>query len=87
MNRKTALSVMKSGQFFTAKFTKKNGEERTINGRVGVKKHLKGGVMPYSAKDYGIVVVHENKTNDKPGGYKAIKLDSLIELNGEKVVK
>jgi len=31
------------GQFVTVTFTKRNGDLRVMNGRLGVKKHLKGG--------------------------------------------
>lgn len=85
MNRKAALEIIKSGKFFTAKFTKKNGEQRTLNGRYGVKKHLKGGVMPYKPGDYGLVVVHENESPGKAGGYKSLPINEIFELNGKPV--
>lgn len=36
-----------NGQFFTAVFTKKDGTERRMTARIGVKKHLKGGSKGY----------------------------------------
>ena len=37
-----AQSLASTGQFCTVTFVKENGEIRTINGRTGVKKYLKG---------------------------------------------
>ena len=34
------------GRFFTVLVLKMDGSVRAINGRVGVKKHLRGGVVP-----------------------------------------
>jgi len=46
--RKQIIKAIKTGKFFTIKFVKKNGELRELNGRLGVKKHLKGGELGYS---------------------------------------
>lgn len=37
------LASLKDGTIFTVIFEKANGEERTMNCRFGVKKHLRGG--------------------------------------------
>ena len=39
---KIAQSLAATGQFCTVTFIKENGEIRTINGRTGVKKYIKG---------------------------------------------
>ena len=63
------------GKIFTAKFVKKDGEFRTINCRLGVKKHLKGG-RNYNASDSNITVFDlKNK------GYRNIPVQRLVELN------
>jgi hypothetical protein len=41
-----------AGQFFTATFIKGSGEVRVMNGRTGVKKHLKGGVSTVADKEH-----------------------------------
>lgn len=63
------------GKIFTAKFVKKDGEFRTINCRLGVKKHLKGG-RNYNASDNNITVF-----DLKNGGYRNIPVQRLVELN------
>ena len=39
---KISNALVQTGQFCTVTFIKENGEIRTINGRTGVKKYLKG---------------------------------------------
>lgn len=81
MNKTEAIKKIKSGKFFTVKFRKRStGEIRKLHGRVGVKKYLKGGSMPYSAKDQGLIPVFEKKV-----GYKNIPVEGILELNGIKV--
>lgn len=40
-----------NGRFFTVTFKKKDGSLRTINGRTGVHKYLKGGKATFDAQD------------------------------------
>ncbi len=69
------LSSCVQGKIFTAKFVKKDGEFRTINCRLGVKKHLKGG-RNYNVDDANITVFDlKNK------GYRNIPVQRLVELN------
>ena len=63
------------GKIFTAKFVKKDGEFRTINCRLGVRKHLKGG-RNYNASDSNITVF-----DLKNGGYRNIPVQRLVELS------
>ena len=39
--REQIIKAISTGKFFTIKFIKKNGMLRELNGRLGVKKHLK----------------------------------------------
>jgi len=42
-NKIRDMILASKGKIFSVHFVKKNGEERTMVGRLGVKKHLKGG--------------------------------------------
>jgi hypothetical protein len=63
-----------NNQMMTVTFTKADSQVRTINGRTGVKKHLKGGVSTIAGKDelFGIYEIN--------GGYKCFNLNRLIEV-------
>jgi hypothetical protein len=62
-------------QFFTACFIKRtDGTERVLNGRLRVKKHLKGGDKAYNFSSKGLVSVYDVRAK----GYRAIPMDSLL---------
>jgi hypothetical protein len=71
-------------RFFSVTFTKKDGTERTINARLGVKKHLKGGEKSYNNNDFNYLTVYSVK--DK--GYRTVNLDTIkeIKLNNRTIV-
>ena len=77
----TAFNAISSGKFVTVTFKTKLGFIRKINGRTGVKKHLKTKVQPVNSRvkplDY-IVIYDLNKK-----GYRSIKRDSIIKINAE----
>lgn len=85
MNKKQALEILKSGRFFSAEFTKKDGSIRKINGRVGVKKHLsqnpnKKG-QSYNPKELGYLPVYDVQTE----GYRLVNLQTIIKVNNIKI--
>lgn len=85
-NVKKAL-VAARGRIFEISFTKRStGEERKIVGRLGVKKYLKNGTLKYNPESLNLITVFELKTKDRPGGYKAIPVENIlnININGEK---
>jgi hypothetical protein len=63
-------------RFFSVTFTKKDGTERTINARLGVKKYLKGGEKSYNDNDFNYLTVYSVK--DK--GYRTVNLDTIKEI-------
>ena len=71
----TVLSSCVQGKFFTAKFVKANGEERTMNCRFGVTKYLKGGLDHNDRTKYLTVYDVQKK------GYRNIPVQRLIEIN------
>jgi hypothetical protein len=65
------------GQFFTATFTKRtDGTLRTMNCRLGVKSHLRGGEPAYDFAEKGLVPVYDLVKQD----YRCFPLDSLTQL-------
>lgn len=74
--------VGENGKFFTVKFIKRsNGDERVMNCRLGVTKHLKGGAKAYDDSVHRLLTVFDVKSQ----GYRCIPLESLLEINGNPV--
>ena len=74
-----------AGKFFTAKFIKKDGTPRTLNGLTGVQKNLKGVGHKFDPKKDGLIGVWDlhaiNKNRDNPkGDYRFINADTTNEL-------
>lgn len=70
-------------KFFTVKFKKKDGTTRILNGKLGVKKHLKGGEKKYDASSLGYITVYDAKNK----GYRTLNLATLQELKCGKVYR
>jgi hypothetical protein len=64
------------GKFFTVTFTKKDGTERVMNARLGVKVYLKGGELPYNPDEKGLIPVYDVKT----GGYRMVNVNTIKKL-------
>ena len=63
------------GRFFTVTFKKKsNGEIRTLTGRLGVTKHLKGGEKSYSDEEKNLITVYDTGVE----GYRCFGIETLI---------
>lgn len=81
MNRITiehAERLIKStnGSIFAVTFVKKDGSIREMNCRLGVKKHLKGGVQAFEPAEYGLLTVFDLKKNE----YRMINLSTLYRV-------
>lgn len=63
-----------NGRFFTVDYIKKDGSVRTINGRTGVIKYLKGGVCG----NQNIEALITYSIKDK--GYRTINTDSILAI-------
>jgi len=86
------LPLMSKGEFFTVDFIKKNGEFRSINGRLGVKKYTNGKGLKFSPVSRGMVPVWErtlkNRKDEKDSGYRMVVLSEVIEIRiDDKVYK
>ena len=68
------------GAFFTVKFIKKDGTERVMNCRLGVKKYLHGGELPYDPVAKGLIPVWDPiaaKKQDGSEGYRTISINTI----------
>ncbi len=70
-----------NGKVFSVVFTKKDGSEREMTCRLGVKKHLKGGELAYDPKEYDLVSVFDMSAE----GYRMVNMATLrqIKVDGE----
>ena len=65
-----------SGRIFSVKFTKKDGSERKMVCRKGVRKGLTGGGAKYNPIERGLISVYDVQK----GGYRMINFDTLQEF-------
>ena len=64
------------GKFFTVEFIKKDGSVRVINGRLGVKKYLKGGESKLDANKY--ITIFDMALKQ----YRAINRATILSVKG-----
>jgi len=65
-----------NGKIFTVEFLKKDGSIRSLNGRLGVTKHLKGGVSTLNPNKYITVYDLQSKA------YRAINKATILSVKG-----
>ena len=65
-----------NGKFFSAVFTKKDGERRLMNCRLKVKKYVKGVGRKFKPEDKGLIGVFDLKKDQ----HRFINLNTLEEL-------
>ncbi len=70
-----AIAEAQDGKVFTVTFVKKDGTVRTLNGRLGVTKHLKGGENTVAHKQEYLTVYDMQK-----GDYRNVNLDTVMSL-------
>lgn len=64
------------GKIFTVVFIKKDGTERTMNARLGVKKFLSGGKLRYDAGEMGYIPVYDIQAK----GYRIVNSSTIKKL-------
>lgn len=69
-----------NGRFFTVDYVLKSGHIRTLNGRTGVIKYLKGGTNPN--KSNLALFVWDTKKKD----YRTVNLDTILAIRANKMV-
>ena len=65
------------GKFITVSFIKKDGTTRTLNGRTGVTKYLKGGTSTVDHDKY--LVVYDTVNT----GYRCVNKDTIVSVTCE----
>lgn len=75
------IKKLVGSKIFSAVFIKKNGQERKILCRVGVKKYLSGGQKTYDDVEANHLTVYDLKNR----GYRTVNLNTLkqIKANGK----
>jgi len=63
-----------NGTFVTVTFVKKNGEQRVLNGRMGVTAGLKGGKSTIDPTKF--ITIYDVKA----GGYRSINRETILEV-------
>ena len=76
INRDELIQKIKdtNGAFFTVTFVKKDGTTRVMNARLGVKRYLKGGELPYDPAEKGLLPVFDAQKNE----YRMINIPTII---------
>jgi hypothetical protein len=69
-----------AGKFFTVVFTKKDGTERVLNGRLGVVSHLKGGTSTVNHETSFVV------WDRHIGEYRSVNKSAITEVRFGKEV-
>lgn len=69
-----------SNKFMTVTFVKKDGAVRTINGRMNVKKHLRGGRSTVDREKFLILYSVADR------GYRAVNKDSILSVAVDGVI-
>lgn len=77
------LEEAKDGKVFTVDFIKKNGEHRTMNARLGVKKGVSGKGMAYKPTDRGLLPVYDMQNQ----GFRMINFDTImgVTIHGRRI--
>jgi hypothetical protein len=64
------------GKFFTVTFIKKDGSERVMNARLGVKKYLRGGELKYDPAEFNYITVYDMGAK----GYRMVNANTIQNL-------
>ena len=75
--RDALLALISNGRFFSVTFEKRDGTERTMQARLGVTAHLKGGEKAFSDAEKGIITVFSTDAN----GYRSVRFDAIRSLS------
>lgn len=74
--------VKQAGRFVGLDFVKVDGSDRSLSGRLGVRKHLKGGTSTVSGSDRPYLVVYDVKAK----GYRAVNLETVSVVRAQNTV-
>jgi len=71
------LITKSNGKIFTVTFTKKDGEVRKMNCRLGVSNKTNGNGLTYDPSDYNLITVFDMQAKD----YRMVNLETVSSLN------
>lgn len=77
MNSSKALASLiekSNGKMLTVTFIKQDGSERILNGRIGVRKYIKGSTLNKNSSDYITMYDVQNK------GYRSVNRDTIVAV-------
>lgn len=77
---KDLFGKIRNGQIFTAIFIKKDGSERVMNCRRGVKKDLTGKGHGYNPEEYGLMSVFDMQKK----AYRMLNYKTTTEIRANK---
>ena len=76
MNRSEVIEMIGDGSFVTVEFVKAStGELRKLNGRMGVKRYVKGVGKKFADEDKDLITIWE-----KDVGYRSFKVANLKSI-------
>ena len=75
-------ALVGENNIFTVDFIKKDGTLRTMNCRLGVTRHLKGGELGYNAAEKNLLPVFDMVA----GAYRMINVSTIIEIRFKKQI-
>jgi hypothetical protein len=78
MNVEEVIEML-GDKIFTVTFVKKDGTVRVLNGKRGVKKHLKGGELAYDPIERGLIPVFDMQK----GEYRMVNSNTITEIKSE----
>lgn len=74
------IILQSNGKFVTVDFIKKDGSLRTLTGRLGVTKHLRGGVSTLNPEQY--ITIYDTQK----AAYRSINRDTIKSIRASGVV-
>ena len=79
ISKSTAANLIKNseGTFFSVLFTKKDGSDRLLVGRIGVHKYVTGEGLKYAPSDHGLITVYDIQN----AGYRMVTASTIKALN------
>lgn len=72
------IKELESGRIHHIEFIKKDGSVGSVQGRTGVKKHLRGGVRTSDPAQY--LMIYDFKK-----GYRNVNIDTIIRVDGVEI--
>lgn len=82
MDIKEVMELLGERTFFSVTFIKKDNSIRVLNGLTGVKKHLKGGKLPYDPIAKGLIPVFDVQSE----GYRMVNSQTVLEIKSDKKI-